>query len=76
VRTSAFARSETVLQLAWVIGGGVGLALPLSGPWGLGVAAIATTAAAGLTLATLQQMRRTAHDRPVRERPRPPVRRP
>jgi hypothetical protein len=74
VRTSAFARSETVLQLAWVIGGGVGLALPLSGPWGLGVAAVATTAAAGLTLATLQRIRRTPPDRPARERP--PVRNP
>lgn len=28
VRTSAFARSETVLQLAWVIGGAVALGLP------------------------------------------------
>lgn len=28
VRTSAFARSETVLQLAWVLGGGLALALP------------------------------------------------
>jgi hypothetical protein len=39
VRTSAFARSETVLQLAWVAGGGLGLVLPLSGAWGLGIAA-------------------------------------
>lgn len=46
VRTSAFARSETVLQLAWVAGGCLGLVLPLSGPWGLGVAALALTAAA------------------------------
>jgi hypothetical protein len=29
VRTSVFARSETVLQLAWVIGGGCGIVLPL-----------------------------------------------
>jgi len=28
-RTSAFARSETLLQLSWVIGGGIGIALPL-----------------------------------------------
>ncbi len=46
VRTSAFARSETALQLAWVLGGGLGLALPLSGPWGLGVAAVLTGIAA------------------------------
>ncbi|WP_369812756.1 MFS transporter [Kineosporia sp. R_H_3] len=54
VRTSAFARSETVLQLAWVAGGFVGLVLPLSGPWGLGIAAVGTAAsgfASALTLA-------------------------
>ncbi|MBO9521696.1 MAG: MFS transporter [Nocardioidaceae bacterium] len=28
-RTSAFARSETLLQLAWVVGGFIGIALPL-----------------------------------------------
>ncbi|MGZ4589659.1 MAG: MFS transporter [Actinomycetes bacterium] len=39
VRTSAFARSETVLQLSWVVGGGVGIALPLNGSLGLGLAA-------------------------------------
>ncbi len=38
VRTSAFARSETLLQLAWVIGGGVGIALPLFPELGLGIA--------------------------------------
>jgi predicted MFS family arabinose efflux permease len=56
VRTSAFARSETVLQLAWVAGGGVGLVLPLSGPWGLGLAA-AATASAGVLIA-VPQLRR------------------
>jgi hypothetical protein len=60
VRTSAFARSETVLQLAWVIGGGVGLVLPLSGQWGLGVATLATSAAAAFTFATLRRVRRHA----------------
>ncbi|MCX4666238.1 MFS transporter [Streptomyces sp. NBC_01381] len=39
VRTSAFARSETTLQVAWVIGGGIGMALPLNGSLGLSVAA-------------------------------------
>jgi hypothetical protein len=47
VRTSAFATSETVLQLAWVGGGVVGLFLPLSGPWGLG---LATLVVAGATV--------------------------
>ncbi|NBE55758.1 MFS transporter [Streptomyces boluensis] len=39
VRTSAFARSETLLQMAWVLGGGIGIALPLEGGLGLGVGA-------------------------------------
>lgn len=39
VRTSAFARSETFLQMAWVLGGAIGIALPLNGVLGLSVAA-------------------------------------
>ena len=39
VRTSAFARSETVLQMSWVLGGALGITLPLSGSPGLAVAA-------------------------------------
>ncbi|MEV5198888.1 MFS transporter [Streptomyces sp. NPDC053720] len=39
VRSSAFARSETVLQMAWVVGGGIGIALPLNGVLGMSVAA-------------------------------------
>ncbi|MEU9202115.1 MFS transporter [Streptomyces sp. NPDC048332] len=39
VRTSAFARSETLLQMAWVAGGAVGIALPLNGVLGMSVAA-------------------------------------
>ena len=39
VRTSAFARSDTVLQMAWVIGGFVGIVMPLHPRLGLGVAA-------------------------------------
>ncbi|MFF4662147.1 MFS transporter [Streptomyces sp. NPDC001282] len=39
VRTSAFARSETALQMAWVVGGGIGIALPLNGVLGVSVAA-------------------------------------
>ena len=38
-RTSAFARSETLLQLSWVIGGFVGIAMPLIPRLGLGVLA-------------------------------------
>jgi hypothetical protein len=57
VRTSAFARSETVLQLAWVLGGGLGLALPLSGAWGLGIAAVGTATMTGLGLNALIRLR-------------------
>nr|WP_320776969.1 MFS transporter [Streptomyces sp. CRN 30] len=39
VRTSAFARSETLLQMSWVLGGAVGIALPLNGTLGLSVGA-------------------------------------
>ncbi|WP_210588983.1 MFS transporter [Streptomyces sp. GESEQ-35] len=39
VRPSAFARSETLLQVAWVLGGAIGIVLPLNGTLGLSVAA-------------------------------------
>jgi MFS family permease len=39
VRTSAFARSETLLQMSWVLGGAVGIAMPLNGTAGLAVGA-------------------------------------
>ncbi|WP_461068173.1 MFS transporter [Streptomyces pseudoechinosporeus] len=39
VRTSAFARSETLLQMSWVVGGAIGIALPLIGTLGMSVAA-------------------------------------
>jgi MFS family permease len=38
-RAGAFARSETLLQLSWVVGGLIGIALPLLPRLGLGVAA-------------------------------------
>jgi hypothetical protein len=38
-RAGTFARSETLLQLAWVVGGFIGIALPLVPQLGLGVAA-------------------------------------
>lgn len=46
VRTSAFARSETLMQLMWVGGGGLGIVLPLVGRVG-------TATAAGLLLVSL-----------------------
>ncbi len=39
VRTSGFARSETLLQLSWVLGGFIGIGLPLIPEVGLGVLA-------------------------------------
>lgn len=38
IQASAFARSDTTLQLAWVIGGFVGIAMPLIPQLGLGIA--------------------------------------
>ena len=38
-RAGTFARSETLLQLAWVVGGLIGIALPLVPHVGLGIAA-------------------------------------
>jgi MFS family permease len=47
-RTSVFARSETTLQLAWVLGGGIGILLPTSPVIGFTIA----TAVLALGLAT------------------------
>jgi hypothetical protein len=58
VRTSAFARSDTTLQLAWVLGGFVGIALPLDAQVGLTVAAVVLLAWAVAVLA--QRPPRTA----------------
>jgi len=60
VRTSAFARSETVLQLSWVVGGGVGIALPLNGQLGLSLAAAGLLVVLAMTLRDLHRRRRTA----------------
>ena len=45
-RASAFARSETLLQLSWVVGGFLGIALPLIPRVGLGTAAALLVAVA------------------------------
>ncbi|MBO8191904.1 MFS transporter [Streptomyces oryzae] len=44
VRTSAFARSETLMQMSWVAGGALAMALPLIGRLGMGVAAAVVAA--------------------------------
>ncbi|EST39282.1 hypothetical protein N566_02865, partial [Streptomycetaceae bacterium MP113-05] len=43
VRTSAFARSETLMQMSWVLGGGIGISLPLNGVLGMAVGAALVT---------------------------------
>jgi sugar phosphate permease len=48
LRASAFARSETILQLAWVVGGAFGIALPPIGWLGVTVAAALLVLAVGL----------------------------
>ena len=48
-RSNAFARSETLLQLGWVVGGGVDILLPLV-PW-LGMVVAAVVMVAGLAAA-------------------------
>ena len=49
-RTSAFARSETLLQLSWVVGGFIGIAMPLNPQLGLGVAAAILTTWTGFVV--------------------------
>ncbi|GIF15183.1 MFS transporter [Actinoplanes teichomyceticus] len=46
LRATAFAHSETVLMLAWVTGGGIGL-IPLAGRLGIGLAAALAAVTAG-----------------------------
>ncbi|WP_069815939.1 MFS transporter [Streptomyces sp. TP-A0874] len=65
VRTSAFARSETLLQMSWVAGGAIGIALPLSGVLGMSVAAalLALGAAASVRGLLSAARRGTPHPR-------------
>ena len=62
IQASAFALSDTTLQLAWVIGGFVGIAMPLLPRLGLGAAAAVVGAWAVFVLAgsRLSLPRRTA----------------
>jgi hypothetical protein len=57
LRASAFARSETWLQLAWVVGGALGIALPTTGWLGFTVAAALLVLTVGLTLWSLRSRR-------------------
>ncbi len=56
-RASAFGRSETILQLAWVLGGAIGVLLPHSTFW-IGFAVVAgVVALAGIQTALLSRGR-------------------
>jgi hypothetical protein len=59
VQASAFGRSDTTCQLAWVLGGFVGIAIPLDPPrLGLFVAFVVVTAWTGFVLTTVPSRRR------------------
>ncbi|HET6625988.1 MAG TPA: MFS transporter [Nocardioidaceae bacterium] len=60
-RTSAFARSETLLQLSWVVGGFIGIALPLVPRLGMGVAAAILVAWSIWVLSGLRTGHRAGH---------------
>jgi MFS family permease len=73
VRTSAFARSETVLQLSWVAGGFLAIVLPSNGSLGLGVASVVLV---GLLVVTVRAMQNVKSAEPQRPSPPPPPRTP
>jgi hypothetical protein len=59
VQASAFGRSDTACQLAWVLGGFVGIAIPLDPPrLGLTVAFVALAAWTAYVLSTAPRGRR------------------
>jgi hypothetical protein len=64
LRASAFARSETLLQLAWVVGGAFGIALPPTGWLGFTVAAALLVLAVGLILWSLYRGTRQSFPAP------------
>ena len=59
LRASAFARSETMLQLAWVFGGALAIALPPIGWVGFTVVAALLVLTVGLILWSLRRARQT-----------------
>ncbi|GAA3981014.1 MFS transporter [Streptomyces sp. NBC_01352] len=66
VRTSAFARSETILQVSWVFGGAVGIVMPLNGTLGLFVGA--SIVAVGWLTTVKGLLSSARHGRPARSR--------
>lgn len=75
VRASAFAHAETMLMLAWVVGGGLGL-IPFAGRLGLGVLAAAALVGTLFSVFSAHALRRirlsgTASPDSVQEYPEP-----
>jgi MFS family permease len=70
-RSSAFARSETLLQLSWVAGGFLGIAMPLVPRLGLGVAAAILVALTVWVVAGVREQSGPASERPASEQPAP-----
>jgi len=68
LRASAFARSETLLQLAWVFGGGLGIALPPDGRLGFWVATALLVLAFAVTLIGTRRSLRPRRRGSVRSR--------
>ncbi|ARF56936.1 MFS transporter [Streptomyces gilvosporeus] len=66
VRTSAFARSETALQLSWVVGGALGISLPLIGVLGMAVASGLVALGAAVAVRGLLQAARQVGGRRAR----------
>lgn len=64
MRASAFGRSETLLQLSWVFGGGLGVALPSNGQLGFAVAGALLVAFFVLALTGRRGLNRSARPDP------------
>ncbi len=71
VRTSAFARSETWLQMAWVSGGALGIALPLRGDVGFGIASGAMIVLTAMVVQGAANARKTKRPAGSPSRPGP-----
>jgi hypothetical protein len=71
LRASAFARSETFLQLAWVLGAAVGVLLPVTHGGGIGYA-IAGVVAGAVTVSTVLNYRAMIRERSAAMPPTPP----
>jgi hypothetical protein len=64
VRTRVFAWSETVLQIAWVVGGGIGIGLPLVPQLGFGVISALLVGVLGVSVRIRMSRPEHPHTRP------------